>query len=344
MRFLLLIALVAAAAAAASPTCPAGWTLMGDTNLLKPGDMKSVKTGNDTAACCSACKAAPPCIAWTLIEAEGRCYLKSGDGGSEATKGFISGRLDPCPGLLFSTNLLKPGDMSSVHTGNSTAKCCSACQQTKGCTAWTLIQAKGQCYLKSGDGGTEHLEGCVSGRMAPTPAPPPTPAPVPTGCEYAPQSAFPFCNASLPVQARVADLMSRMTTEEKLQFLQSRNPAIARLGIPSYDWDTEVLHGIFSSHNNFPASTIPRPTIFPNGIGLAASFDLDLVERCARVVGQEQRALNNKVMATNRPNSSLGESGQYQGMNGYAPNCNLYRDGRWVRVLCSSPLYTGPRV
>jgi beta-glucosidase len=126
-----------------------------------------------------------------------------------------------------------------------------------------------------------------------------------------------------------------MTATEKMQFLQSRNQAITRLGIPAYDWDTEVLHGIFSSRGNFPKSMPVQPTILPNGIGLAASFDLDLVHRCAALIGTEQRALNNQLMSLKDPHSSLAETGQYQGINGYAPNCNLYRDARWGRAQVS---------
>ena len=120
-----------------------------------------------------------------------------------------------------------------------------------------------------------------------------------------------------------------------------------------YDWDTEVLHGVMASFHhrtnglsNFPPGATPRPTIFPNGIGLAATFDTALVELVGGVIGSEARALNNAVV--NAPSGTWKaagvESGEYQGINGYAPNCNLYRDPRWGRAqetYGESPLHNG---
>lgn len=147
------------------------------------------------------------------------------------------------------------------------------------------------------------------------------------GCAFQPQASLPFCNVSEPRRTRVMDLLSRLPVSIKLEMLRSKNPAVPSLGLGAYDWDTEVLHGVFSGHQNFPTSVLPRPSLFPNGVGLAATFDTALVEEVGGVIGTEQRALNNLVRWTR----SGIESGQYQGVNGYAPNCNLYRDARYAR-------------
>lgn len=99
---------------------------------------------------------------------------------------------------------------------------------------------------------------------------------------------------------------------------------------------TELLHGVFggfSGSSGVPNNEPAKPTIFPNGLGLAASFDAGLLESVASVISTEQRALNNAVQEyNNRQVDNHQESGGFQGINGYAPNCNLYRDARWGRA------------
>ena len=161
------------------------------------------------------------------------------------------------------------------------------------------------------------------------------------GCEHAPQSAMGFCNASLGTDARIADLLGRLTVDEKLNLLGTGNTNVTRLGIGSYSWWTEVLHGVFGGFGG--ASGVPnaepaRPTIFPNGVGLSASFDAPLLQAVGGAIGAEQRALNNAVLdewgpsSTPTPKPPDMYSGSFQGINGYAPNCNLYRDPRWGRA------------
>jgi hypothetical protein len=223
--------------------------------------------------------------------------------------------------FLSDTNIVG-NDIKNVHTGLDPATCCATCKNTPGCKGWTLLLHfhNGRCYLKSASSPIQRLDGAVSGSgNAPSP-----PANWTLGCGSAPQNALPFCNPLLPRATRLADLMGRLYTPEKLAMLRTLNPAIPRLGIGSYDWDTEVLHGVFSNRNNFPADVAtPSPTIFPQGIALAATFDTALVQQIGDAIAVEQRALNNRVRA--RAKAPL-ESGQYQGVNGYAPNCNLYRD------------------
>ncbi len=125
-----------------------------------------------------------------------------------------------------------------------------------------------------------------------------------------------YLDPSQPIDARVADLVGRMTTEEKLGQLVFNAPAIPRLGIPAYNWWGEALHGI--ARNG-------RATIFPQAIGMAATWDPALIERIATAISDEGRA---KYHATLR---RYGETGHYQGLTFWSPNINIFRDPRWGR-------------
>src|SRR5690242_13899965 len=95
------------------------------------------------------------------------------------------------------------------------------------------------------------------------------------------QQRFPFQNPSLPIAQRVDDLVGRMTLEEKASQMRHEAPAIPRLGIPAYDWWSEGLHGIARSG---------YATVFPQAIGLAATWDPDLIHQVSTVIGEEARA------------------------------------------------------
>ncbi len=125
-----------------------------------------------------------------------------------------------------------------------------------------------------------------------------------------------FLDPAQPLADRVADLVGRMTLEEKLGQLVFNAPAIARLGIPAYNWWGEALHGI--ARNG-------RATVFPQAIGMAATWDPNLIERVASAIGDEGRA---KYHATLR---RYGETGHYQGLTFWSPNVNIFRDPRWGR-------------
>ena len=179
-------------------------------------------------------------------------------------------------------------------------------------------------------------------RYAPAPAARAPPAPAQHGhgheheygCAHPPQSRMAFCNPKLSREERIADLLGRLHLNEKLNFLSTGNNNISRLGLGSYSWWTEMLHGVFggfSGATGFPNDQPAKPTIFPNGVGQAASFDPSLVEAISTVISTEARALNNAVQdSPKRPHGT--DSGGFQGLNGYAPNCNLYRDLRWGRA------------
>src|SRR5216110_1632496 len=137
-----------------------------------------------------------------------------------------------------------------------------------------------------------------------------------------------YQNADLPFEHRVADLVARMTLEEKVSQMQDVAPAINRLGIPRYNWWNEALHGVARSG---------LATSFPQAIGLAATWDDSLMFRMASVISDEARAKYHEyVRADSRQ--------RYQGLTFWSPNINLFRDPRWVRgqeTYGEDPFLTG---
>jgi beta-glucosidase len=125
----------------------------------------------------------------------------------------------------------------------------------------------------------------------------------------------PYKNPALPVEKRVDDLVSRMTLEEKVSQMMNGAAAIERLGIPAYDWWNEALHGV---------ARAGYATVFPQAIGLAATWDEDLVRRVADVASTEARAKHNEFART-------GDRGRYKGLTFWSPNINIFRDPRWGR-------------
>ncbi len=129
-------------------------------------------------------------------------------------------------------------------------------------------------------------------------------------------SNAPFRNPALPVEQRVDDLVSRLALEEKVAQMVHTAPAIPRLGIPQYNWWSEGLHG---------AAREGYATVFPQAIGLAATFDPDLLHREADVVATEFRAKYAERV------QKLGYSDWFHGLTVWSPNINIFRDPRWGR-------------
>ena len=125
----------------------------------------------------------------------------------------------------------------------------------------------------------------------------------------------PYLDPSLPLDQRVNDLVSRMTLEEKASQMQDVARAIPRLGIPAYNWWNEGLHGVARSGH---------ATVFPQAIGLAATWDTDLIHRMADVISTEARAKYNDAI-------QHGNTGRYYGLTFWSPNINIFRDPRWGR-------------
>ena len=126
-----------------------------------------------------------------------------------------------------------------------------------------------------------------------------------------------YLDPDLPTDKRVADLISKLTLEEKLAQLLHDAPGIERLGIPAYDWWNEALHGV---------ARYGRATVFPQVIGLGATFDETLVHRIASAISDEARAKFNAAVA-------LGDRDSYPGLTFWSPNINIFRDPRWGRGM-----------
>ncbi len=140
--------------------------------------------------------------------------------------------------------------------------------------------------------------------------------------------AYPFLNAELPPGVRLDDLVARLTLPEKINQLVHENNAIERLGVPAYNWWNEACHGV---------GRAGRATVFPQVIGLAATWDRALVHRVASVIADEARAKHHAAAAA-------GRRGQYQGLTFWTPNVNIFRDPRWGRgqeTFGEDPFLTG---
>jgi beta-glucosidase len=124
-----------------------------------------------------------------------------------------------------------------------------------------------------------------------------------------------YLNTAQPVEARVKDLVGRMTLEEKVSQMQNHAVAIPRLNVPEYDWWSEGLHGIARSG---------YATVFPQAIGLAATWDTPLMHTVATTISTEARAKNSEALRNNIHSI-------YYGLDIWSPNINIFRDPRWGR-------------
>src|SRR5271157_1289813 len=124
-----------------------------------------------------------------------------------------------------------------------------------------------------------------------------------------------YLNPDLPAEQRAADLVSRMTIEEKVLQMQDQAPALPRLGIPAYGWWNEALHGV---------ARAGQATVFPQAIGLAATWDTGLMRRIAGIISTEARAKYNEALRHD-------DHERYRGLTFWSPNINIFRDPRWGR-------------
>jgi beta-glucosidase len=126
---------------------------------------------------------------------------------------------------------------------------------------------------------------------------------------------FPYQNSKLPSEVRAKDLVSRLTLKEKVTLMKDISDAIPRLGIKKFNWWSEALHGYA---NQGPV------TVFPEPIGMAASFDDQMVFHVFDAVSDEARAKNNEY-------KKKGESQRFHDLSVWTPNVNIFRDPRWGR-------------
>ena len=125
-----------------------------------------------------------------------------------------------------------------------------------------------------------------------------------------------YLDTHLLPEQRAADLVHRMTLEEKASQLVNQARAIPRLGVPAYDWWSEALHGVARE----------GVTEFPEPIGLAATFDPAGIHEMATVIGVEGRVKNALAVKANGGHSEI-----FEGLDFWAPNINIFRDPRWGR-------------
>lgn len=140
--------------------------------------------------------------------------------------------------------------------------------------------------------------------------------------------AFPFLDSSLSVEERVNDLVGRMTLEEKISQMSNGAPAIERLGVPEYNWWNEGLHGV---------ARAGLATVYPQAIGLGATWDEEMMFRVSIAISDEARAKHHNFVRK-------GKRSLYQGLTLWSPNINIFRDPRWGRgqeTYGEDPFLTG---
>lgn len=125
----------------------------------------------------------------------------------------------------------------------------------------------------------------------------------------------PFNDPKLPVDQRIEDLLGRLTLEEKVGMMMNGSAGVERLGIPDYNWWNEALHGV---------ARAGIATVFPQAIGMAATFDPEEHLRTFTVISDEARAKYNQAIRE-------GQHKQYYGLSFWTPNINIFRDPRWGR-------------
>ncbi len=134
--------------------------------------------------------------------------------------------------------------------------------------------------------------------------------------EAQPQNiVYPFQDIDLSVEQRANDLLNRLTLSEKVAQMQDVAPAIDRLGIPEYNWWNESLHGV---------ARAGAATSYPQAIGMAATWNPELIYKVADAISTEARAKFNHSI-------KLGQRNRYQGLTMWSPNINIFRDPRWGR-------------
>ena len=139
---------------------------------------------------------------------------------------------------------------------------------------------------------------------------------------------FPFQNPDLLLSSRVDDLVGRMTIDEKISQMMNTAPAIDRLGVIAYDWWNECLHGV---------ARAGLATVFPQAIGLGATWDEALIFRVSTAISDEARAKHHEALRN-------GPLKRYQGLTFWTPNINIFRDPRWGRgqeTYGEDPILTG---
>src|SRR6187551_3688777 len=125
-----------------------------------------------------------------------------------------------------------------------------------------------------------------------------------------------YLDTTLPFAERAKDLVGRLTLDEKVGLMSHPAQGVPRLNIPAYNYWSEALHGV--ARNG-------RATVFPQAIGMAATWDRELIFKVASAISDEGRAKYHAALKRN------GYTAQYQGLTFWSPNVNIFRDPRWGR-------------
>ena len=135
------------------------------------------------------------------------------------------------------------------------------------------------------------------------------------GCMAKKEYEYKFQNPELETKVRVNDLINQMTLSEKVSQMRYDAPAIKRLGVPDYNWWNECLHGV---------ARAGEATVFPQAIGMGATFNKSLMFDIGTAISDEARAKHHRFVKENK-------RGIYQGLTFWTPNINIFRDPRWGR-------------
>lgn len=127
---------------------------------------------------------------------------------------------------------------------------------------------------------------------------------------------YPFRNPDLPVNERIENLLTLLTTEEKIGMMMDNSQAVPRLEIPAYGWWNEALHGV---------ARAGTATVFPQAIGMAATWDVPEHLKTFEMISDEARAKYNRSF------DEALKTGRYEGLTFWTPNINIFRDPRWGR-------------
>ena len=127
-------------------------------------------------------------------------------------------------------------------------------------------------------------------------------------------SNLPYMDSKLSPEERAADLVHRMTLQEKASQLVNQSRAIPRLNVPAYDWWSEALHGV----------AVDGTTEFPEPVGLAATFDTPRIHEMATAISMEARIVHAQAVGK-------GTFPIFHGLDFWSPNVNIFRDPRWGR-------------
>lgn len=221
---------------------------------------------------------------------------------------------------IFDNVIIGQNSIDTIDT-SSAAECCAACNKNPACIAFTWDTASHQCFLKDNADGRTSTPQRVSGTNGRTPG-------WADACTQPGLKDFPFCDTTLPLATRVDDLASRILLNETGPMLTARQSiAIPRLGLPSYYWGTNAIHGL-QNLNCLPSGQCP--TSFPAPCALSAAFNDSLVKDMGKVLARELRAYYN--------------SRHHNSLDTWSPTINVNRDPRWGRNVESpgeDPLVCG---